>query len=326
MKAREPFRPIVFFLLALAVSASAPASAGYTLGRPLAFDLEIAVSINNRGTRARAIRIKLPVPAEQGLPAYEKVTAGSKSTGQARVALDGRGQAVISLDSLEASDSLTISLRYHIEARPITHRLPWFQRREWPELPDPVKKFLVPSPGIESDAAEIAALAHEAVGRRRDPVFQAKALYAATNRALTYDPDAGIASAREALKYRRARCEGYARLYAALCRAVGIPARLVYGLRLGREQLAAEELSDPVGHVWNEVYLAGPGWVPVDPTFVYTVDGRHEITYDFFARLGWNRDVHLFLGYSDQTVSWTYRVRRGHPGVAVERHLRLRRR
>jgi transglutaminase-like putative cysteine protease len=49
-------------------------------------------------------------------------------------------------------------------------------------------------------------------------------------------------------------------LFAALCRAAGVPARPVWGvLFLPRDQ------GGFASHNWDEVYIPGCGWVPVDP-------------------------------------------------------------
>ena len=183
--------------------------------------------------------------------------------------------------------------------------------------------YLRPTQEIEAQAEEIVRFAQANMGKHADPVFQAKALYAATNRLLTYDARADQESALATLRVKRGNCEGYARLYAALCRAVGIPARLAFGLRLQDEDLAAGEFNaDATRHVWDEIYLAGLGWVPVDPTFTYTVNGEKEVSYEYFGRLN-EEDLHLLIGYGAQKVSWTYRVPPGHPGLEVEHHLLL---
>lgn len=61
--------------------------------------------------------------------------------------------------------------------------------------------------------------------------------------------------------------EQYAAAFAVLARAVGVPTRLVLGFVLppaDADGVVAVRGGD--AHVWPEVYLAGPGWVPVDPT------------------------------------------------------------
>lgn len=68
-------------------------------------------------------------------------------------------------------------------------------------------------------------------------------------------------SAADVLRARRAECQGHAYLFAAFARALGIPARIVNGIAY----------SEPHGgflyHSWNEAWIAGRGWQPVDATF-----------------------------------------------------------
>jgi hypothetical protein len=64
----------------------------------------------------------------------------------------------------------------------------------------------------------------------------------------------------EIIERGHAECKGFTMLFAALCRAAGVPARPIWGVHfLPREQ------GGFVSHNWDEVYLAGIGWVPVDP-------------------------------------------------------------
>ncbi|MBW5447264.1 transglutaminase domain-containing protein [Cohnella sp. CFH 77786] len=67
-------------------------------------------------------------------------------------------------------------------------------------------------------------------------------------------------------KTRKGVCIDYARLYAAMARAVGLDARVVTGAGYdGRGGYGA--------HAWNEVYLSEKGkWVPLDPTWARTGD------------------------------------------------------
>jgi hypothetical protein len=68
-------------------------------------------------------------------------------------------------------------------------------------------------------------------------------------------------TAADVLRTRRAECQGHAYLFAALARAAGLPTRVVNGL------VYAPEYGGFLYHTWNEVWIAGEGWRPVDPTF-----------------------------------------------------------
>ncbi len=67
---------------------------------------------------------------------------------------------------------------------------------------------------------------------------------------------------------RRGFCEHFAGAFAVLMRAAGVPARVVTGYQGGQRSADGEYLivrqSD--AHAWVEVWLAGRGWVRVDPT------------------------------------------------------------
>lgn len=51
----------------------------------------------------------------------------------------------------------------------------------------------------------------------------------------------------------------------ALARNIGVPAREVFGIRLGTK--ADQDITGDY-HCWAEFYLPGTGWIPVDPADV----------------------------------------------------------
>jgi len=68
-------------------------------------------------------------------------------------------------------------------------------------------------------------------------------------------------TASDVLRERRAECQGHAYLVAALARALDIPARVVNGIAY------SEAYRGFLYHTWNEVWIDGEGWRPVDSTF-----------------------------------------------------------
>lgn len=96
-------------------------------------------------------------------------------------------------------------------------------------------------------------------------------------------------------------CEEYASLFVAVCRASGIPARIVNGYANDRDELAEDEtLINMTGrrHQWAEFYLDGKGWIPVDPTL--SIDMR-----PVFGQLP--TGCYVAENYGDRQVTGKYR-------------------
>jgi transglutaminase-like putative cysteine protease len=73
------------------------------------------------------------------------------------------------------------------------------------------------------------------------------------------------------------KCADLNALYVGLARAVGLPARHIYGLRIAKSEQGYKSLGVPTNiatkgqHCRVEVYLREHGWVPVDPADVRKV-------------------------------------------------------
>lgn len=136
--------------------------------------------------------------------------------------------------------------------------------------------FLLPSRVVESDSPEIVRLAKEITKGKRTDIEKSKAIYDWVIRHVTYDDaeyerfksgkNFSYGTALQTLKTGKGICMEYARLDAALHRAVGIEAKIVYG----------EE------HAWNEIKLAGK-WQPQDPTYGsgYLDEETHQFVHDY---------------------------------------------
>jgi len=82
--------------------------------------------------------------------------------------------------------------------------------------------------------------------------------YVADNMEYTVTGGRGLGAVK-ALQRGKGDCTEYSDLFAAICRAKNVPARVVTGYTVRTD-------STPPRHNWVEVYLRGYGWVPFDPT------------------------------------------------------------
>jgi len=124
---------------------------------------------------------------------------------------------------------------------------------------DPAR-YLAPTLAVPSVLAEISTLAREiAAGAASDEERIAR-LIAWMNANIAKEALDAF-SAADVLRARRAECQGHSYLFAAFARALGVPARIVNGIAY------SEEHGGFLYHTWNEAWIAGRGWQPVDATF-----------------------------------------------------------
>jgi transglutaminase-like putative cysteine protease len=103
----------------------------------------------------------------------------------------------------------------------------------------------------------------------------------------TYDLDAPAGHSDHALERflfdtRRGYCEQFAGSYAAMARAIGLPARVAVGFTPGdRDRDGVFHVSNKQAHAWPEVWFQDVGWIPFEPTpgrFAPTPDESSDYT------------------------------------------------
>ncbi|MEO0116705.1 MAG: transglutaminase domain-containing protein [candidate division WOR-3 bacterium] len=184
-----------------------------------------------------SIKVDTVIPKAQGLEYLKIQITGIKHSD---FDLNLAEQKVIS------EDPLILEIRYpHLQEKPIP--LPINQQKE----------FLKPSLYIQSDDRDIINKAKEVKGGKEDAQEVAKKILFWVYEHLRKVPTASLPSAVDVLKSKEGDCNEHSILFAALCRAAGIPAKICVGLVYFQGSFYY--------HAWNLVYL--DRWVPCDPTF-----------------------------------------------------------
>jgi len=146
-----------------------------------------------------------------------------------------------------------IKYDFEVETKSIEFTMP----KEMPfeeYYPDSLTPHLQPTTYIQSDHDSIVEVANSLKGP--DLAATLKANYTLVNRFTSSNMNA-LTDAVTTLKRQRGSCNGKSRLFVALCRAQGIPARVVGGIILANEEKRTS-------HLWTEVYYKGH-WIPFDP-------------------------------------------------------------
>lgn len=147
------------------------------------------------------------------------------------------------------------------------------------ELPDrypsELRPYLLGNERIQADSHEILSLLNDLVppDARHDVNAIIRAIYDYTNRTIKPANYKGTTDALTCLRLGESSCGGKSRLFVALARAAGIPARTVGGLIL-------KESTWQSTHVWAEAWIGGY-WVPFCPLNGHfaEIPGDYLVTY-----------------------------------------------
>nr|WP_145545877.1 transglutaminase domain-containing protein [Variovorax boronicumulans] len=205
---------------------------------------------------------------------------GFTSNGQARIAEDGREGArmlVVAFTPGQSQPFAEVTSRVATQNRAVD----WSRRTGATESADTLRFYtrataLLPTDGIVRETAL------EATQGARTDVQKVRAIYDWVVANTYREPkvrgcgEGDIATLLETGDLG-GKCADLNALFVGLCRAVGVPARDVYGLRLAPSAFGYKELGgNPASlkgaqHCRAEVWLAGHGWVAMDPADVAKV-------------------------------------------------------
>ncbi|KXB28899.1 hypothetical protein AT959_18890 [Dechloromonas denitrificans] len=236
---------------------------------------EIITTVNLKN-RSGPSRLWLPLPLNQDT-LFQR-TLGHSWEGNANSASMRRlPDGDLEVFHCEWSDSSNAKLQLKTVVTTADRHFDVTKRTVAPERDDILRRNLHASQLIPNDG-----LAHQLgeriVGRIKDPVAQGKAVYDWVVDNSIYDPSlpgGGTGDVRRQLirgEYG-GRSTDINGLFVAICRAIGIPARCVYGQRVGPSRLfrslgLSSNDATRSQHVRAEFYIPGYGWIPVDPSDV----------------------------------------------------------
>jgi transglutaminase-like putative cysteine protease len=120
---------------------------------------------------------------------------------------------------------------------------------------------------------------------KKTTLDKARAVYDWVVENMRRDPDAkacGLCDVEKLLSQRMGKCADVHTVFVALCRAAGVPARDLWGIRMVKEK---EGDMTKKQHCWAEFYLPGTGWVPVDAGDVHKIVHDRKLSPDEAKRL-----------------------------------------
>lgn len=144
--------------------------------------------------------------------------------------------------------------------------------RDFPknELPLPAEelKQSLDNSHLGDSEKRVKEIAAEITKGKKTILEKSRAVYDWVVDNMRRDPNVkgcGTSDIERLLNEKAGKCADIHSVYIALCRAAGVPARDVFGIRMPKDK---EGDITKFQHCWAEFYLPGYGWVVVDPADV----------------------------------------------------------
>ncbi len=261
------------FFLVLSLLAALPA-APETVGAAeragtVTFDIAI-----NAPASAKKVRLWFPYPTSTLTQKIENLRFDGNYSGFTLSREPRSGALYLFTEWLGPRESRTLKVTFLARAK--DQRAGKLEEANAP-LPAEARRYLEADFWVPSDDPKVRSLAREITAGKTGILAKARAVYDWTVENTRRNPEVpgcGLGNVQATLSSRSGKCADISSVFVALARASGVPAREVFGIRLG--QPGVRDITDG-HHCWAEFYLPGSGWIPVDPADVRKVMLRDNL-------------------------------------------------
>jgi hypothetical protein len=219
----------------------------------LSYQTQVVNTATSPLTNIRVL-LAFPPPFEP----YQQLLEIKPSPNMSRQASDKEGNNWLNIacPHLAGNDTFTCGYTALIRNRSIHYQpSPDIQNHA---IPNQLQPYIEPEYFIESHHHLIKDLARDLAKKHRKRIPFIKAAMRAVTKTLRYVPQEHERGAAYAIEQQVGDCTEYSALFAAICRARKIPARLISGFAASKKKWER--------HGWSEVWIRKQ-WVPVDPTW-----------------------------------------------------------
>jgi transglutaminase-like putative cysteine protease len=213
----------------------------------------------------QVVRLWLPYPVSDRDQLVDKIRLDGDYATAGVYTLPTNGTSLLYAEWPQGSKTRTLSLAFKVTRA--EQRRGDFPAKEPAWNPADYAGDLAPTRLGPIDGV-VKELADKIVAGKSTVLERARAIYDWTVENMYRDPETlgcGKGDVCYLLLTPGGKCTDISSVFVALCRAAGVPAREVFGLRLGKQ---AEQDITTWQHCWAEFFLPGYGWVPADPADV----------------------------------------------------------
>ncbi|MFQ5582689.1 MAG: transglutaminase-like domain-containing protein [Mariprofundaceae bacterium] len=213
---------------------------------------------------SRDVRVWIPYPVSNSTQDISNVKIDGNFSQSGIYREKETGNLALYAEWSKPARNRAISLTFDATAKELV-------KRDFPaeesDIPVEVKSYLESTHFIPTDG-KVKKIADSITHDGQRISEKARAVYQWVVENTKRDPavrGCGTGDVEVVLAKRGGKCADISSVFVSIARAAGVPAREVFGLRLGKKD---NQDMTKGHHCWSEFYVPGYGWVPADPADV----------------------------------------------------------
>lgn len=261
---RLPIHPFVLACVATALIMQHPGVAmaeEETAAGEMSIEVTVDAPADNTDTK-----LWVPLPVSDKFQTIEDVKIDGNFAHKGIYKEKTTGNSMVYADwSTVPSEQRRLSLTFKVSTHKRTNR-DFVENKS--AIPSNVKPFLK-NEALVPTGGRIKKIGEEVVAGKVKISEKARAVYDWVVDNTFRDPSVqgcGVGDVEQTLDKKGGKCVDISSVFVSVARAAGVPAREVFGIRLGKEDGVSDVSKGH--HCWVEYYVPGAGWVPADPADV----------------------------------------------------------
>ncbi len=213
---------------------------------------------------SKDVRLWIPYPVSNSEQAIEDVRIDGNFTKSGIYREKETGNLALYAEWTKAAKERSLTLSFNASAMELIKK---DSPTEESDIPVEIREYLKSTEFIPTDG-KVREIALQVTKGKKKVSEKARAVYEWVVENTYRDQNVkgcGVGDVEKMLVQKGGKCADISSVFVAVARAAGVPAREVFGLRLGKK-----DNEDMTGghHCWVEFYVPGYGWVPADPADV----------------------------------------------------------
>jgi transglutaminase-like putative cysteine protease len=210
------------------------------------------------------VRVWIPYPVSNDTQDISDVKIDGNFSNSGIYREKETGNLALYADWTKPTKNRAITLTFNATAKELV-------KKDFPaqesDIPVEIQEYLKSTRFIPTDG-KVKEIASSITNDKQSISEKARAVYQWVVENTVRDPNVrgcGTGEIEVVLARHGGKCADISTVFVSVARAAGVPAREVFGLRLGKKDV--QDMTSGY-HCWSEFYVPGYGWVPTDPADV----------------------------------------------------------